>query len=350
MSDLLSTIQAERVGRTLVISEPDCGLLALIVLDDLTLGPGAGGIRTKSYPNESEALRDAARLARAMTIKCALAGLDAGGAKGVVLDHPGLDRTRAFLRLGEAIEDLRGLFHTAGDLGTTAADLRLMASRTRYVHPEEDLTVATGRGLLRSMEAVARHAGRDGVRGLKVAIQGAGAIGAAAARALVDAGAVVTIADLDRPRAAYVAQQTGAQVGDPESILELEVDVIAPCAIGGVITRALVPRIKAFAVCGAANNALADDSVAEALRAARILHVPDMIASAGAVIVGISRAVMGESDPTPLIDALGDTTTQVLAEAKASGRPPLEVAQDRAKARIRERRLAALRAGSVTRT
>lgn len=338
MADLLGTITSERIGRTLVVSEPDCGLLAFLVLDDLTLGPGAGGIRTRAYPSEAEALKDAARLARAMTFKCALAGLDAGGAKMVVVDHPRLDRPRAFARLGDFVEDLRGLFHTAGDLGTTAADLEVMAARTRYVHPEEVLSAATGRGLLRSIEACARYAGRPGVRGLKVAVQGAGAIGAAAARALTEAGAQVIIADLDRPRAVYVAEQTGAHVGDAESILELEVDVVAPCAIGGVITKSLVPQLKAFAICGAANNALHDDGVAEVLQAARILHVPDLIASAGAVITGIGRSVMGLADPTPLIDRLFETTTSVLSEAGQSGKTPLEVAKAKARARIQAQR------------
>jgi glutamate dehydrogenase/leucine dehydrogenase len=156
------------------------GLEAVLVLDDLTRGPAAGGIRTWRYPSLEHAAADALRLARAMTLKCALAGLDAGGGKAVVLDHPGLDRARAFDVIGERVESLRGLFRTAGDLGTTAADLEVVARRTRYVHlGERDLAAAVARGLLRAVEAtVAVLDGREplvGARleGRSVLVQGA---------------------------------------------------------------------------------------------------------------------------------------------------------------------------------
>lgn len=320
------------------------GLRAVVALDDATLGPAAGGVRTQRYASDEAALADARALARAMTIKCALAGLDAGGGKCVVLDHDRLDRPRAFAALGERIEALGGLFRTAGDLGTTGADLAAMATRTQFVHTDESgLADAVARGLVRCIEAAAEvHRGQASVAGLWIAVQGAGAIGAAATRALVRAGAHVTLADVDRARVAAVAAETGASIAEPSEVLALGVDVIAPCAIGGVIDESAVRALRAWAVVGAANNVLASDAVAHELARREILHVPDPIASAGAVIEGIGRTVMGLTDRTPLIDALGTTAREVLAEARATGRPPSEVAIARARARIERARASRL--------
>jgi leucine dehydrogenase len=341
MDPITDLIRREGAARTVIFSDPPSGLLAFLVLDDLTLGPGAGGIRTRAYPSSEAALLDAVQLARAMTLKCALAGLDAGGAKCVLLDHPGLDRTRAFARLGELVEELGGLFRTAGDLGTSVADLEVMARHTAYVHSDErGLTDAAARGLVRAVEACAVALGRQGrsLAGLRVAVQGAGSIGAASARALAGAGAEVWIADVERRRAEVLAAELGARVADAEDVLTLEVDVLAPCAVGGVITRELVPRLRARAICGAANNALAHREVARDLLERGILHVPDPIASAGAVIAGIGASVMGLADPEPLLDRLFDVACEVLSESRALHRPAVEVAEARARARIQAAR------------
>src|SRR5688572_16570387 len=125
------------IDRVVLWRDAASGLEAILVIDDVTLGPAAGGVRTRAYRSAGEALAEVAALARAMTIKCALAGLDAGGGKCVVLDHPRLNRPRAFSRLGERIAELGGLFRTAGDLGTTRADLAAMASSCPWVHSDE---------------------------------------------------------------------------------------------------------------------------------------------------------------------------------------------------------------------
>jgi leucine dehydrogenase len=325
------------VARCLCLHDAPSGLRALMVIDDVTLGPAAGGVRTRAYPNERAALEDCARLARAMTVKCALAGLSAGGGKAVVLDHPGLDRAAAFERLGERIQELGGLFRTAGDLGTTAADLAAMARRTRFVHTDErGLSEAVARGLLRCLEACAELRG-VAVAGLRVAVQGAGAVGAAVARALAAAGLRVIVADVDAARAAALATELDAEVCDAAAVLTAPVDVVAPCALGGVLDHAAVQGLRAWAVCGAANNVLAEPALAATLKQRGILFVPDGLASAGAVIAGIGRSVMGLHDPTPLVDALGATALTVLREAAAGPRTTLEVAEARAWARISSR-------------
>src|SRR5262245_3399538 len=187
---MLDVLARHRVERLVAVRDERSGLEALIVIDDVTLGPAAGGVRTRAYPSLDDAVADCARLARAMTVKCALGGLDAGGGKAVVLDRPGLDRPRAFAVLGERIAELGGLFRTAGDLGTTAADLAAMARFCRWVHTDEsNLAGAVARGLVRCVEACVRaRAGAGAHRiqldGLRVAVQGCGAIGAAVAEAL----------------------------------------------------------------------------------------------------------------------------------------------------------------------
>lgn len=320
------------------VEEPECGLLAFIVLDSTALGPAAGGVRTKAYTSEVEALGDARRLARAMTYKCALGGLAAGGGKAVVLDRPGLDRRRAFEALGRRVQALDGAFRTAGDFGTTSADLAAMASTCSYVHTDTpNLARAVGRGVFRCIEAcvesrVPRRA--DGVMGLRVAVQGCGDIGAAVAECLVVEGASVVVADLDANRAAEVAERTGADVVSPDSILRADVDIVSPCAIGDVLSVGEVPALKAWAVCGGANNICVDDATHDALHRADVAFVPDLIASAGAVIDGIGATVMGLSDRAPLIDALRETAASVLTEAASRDESPQVVALRRAEARI----------------
>ncbi len=329
------------VDRVLRWTDDASGLDAVLVLDDLTLGPAAGGVRTRAYASADAALADAAALARAMTIKCALAGLAAGGGKCVVRAHTGLDRVAAFARLGEHVAALGGSFRTAGDLGTTAADLAAMASRCAYVHADEgNLAASVARGLLRCVEALAPERGGTSVAGLHVAVQGAGAIGAAVARALVAAGARVVIADVIEARARAVADELGARVVTAAEILAADVDVLAPCAVGAVIDEATAPAVRAWAVCGAANNVVASAAAERALIAAGRLLVPDVIASAGAVIEGVGRTVMGLAAPArlALIDRLGQTARQMLDVSRATGVLPGEAAAALAWTRIGRRR------------
>ncbi|RLB45928.1 MAG: hypothetical protein DRJ42_28830 [Deltaproteobacteria bacterium] len=328
------TLESTGLARAYFVSDTASGLRAVIAIDDLTLGPGAGGVRTRPYPSVSAALADAARLSRAMTMKCSLGGLDAGGAKAVILDHPGLDRERAFMVLGQRIEELGGLFRTAGDLGTTAEDLAVMAKQTKYVHTEEvDLSAAVARGLLRCVEACAERRGVE-VPGLRIAVQGVGAIGAAVARTLADVGAELVIADLDHEKTETLAALIGARAVPADTILTEKVDVVCPCAVGGVLTTDAVSALDAWAVVPGANNALADSEAGELLHSRGILLVPDVIASAGAVVDGIGRTVMGISDRTHLIDRLGETARVVLARSETQGRPASAVAEEIALERI----------------
>ncbi|MCC6521842.1 MAG: Glu/Leu/Phe/Val dehydrogenase, partial [Polyangiaceae bacterium] len=259
----------------------------------------------------------------------------AGGGKCVVLAHPGLQRERALTARGRWGEDLGGLFRTAGDLGTTARDLEVMAAETPYVHRELGaLGAAAGRGLVRCAEACAEALGKPGLRGLRVLVQGAGTIGSAAARAFHAAGAELWLSDLDAARADALAAELGATVVAPEDALRADVDLLSPCAVGGVVTAAVAHELRARALCGGANNLLASAEADAVLLARGIVHVPDLLASAGAVIAGIGRTVMGLPDPMPLVDALGDTAQKLLRRVRATGTPALTVAHAMAHERL----------------
>ncbi len=330
--EVIETMKPERVER---VHRPELGLTAYIVLDSTVLGPAAGGVRVARYLDERAAVADACRLARAMTYKCALGGMDAGGGKVVVLANPELRREAAFEALGEAIEGLRGEMRTAGDLGTTAEDLAVMARHTRYVHTDTArLSSAVARGVLRCAEACADVKGRPGLSGLRAAVQGCGDIGAAVAQAFVEAGAKVLVADIDEAKAAEVASRIGAEVVSPNDVLYEEVDIVSPCAVGDVISADTVSSLRAWAVCGGANNICVDRAAHLALAKRGIVFVPDLITSAGAVIEGIGRTVMGIDDRVPLIDALRHTALLVLQDAQKSGEPPIDLAIRRAEKRI----------------
>ncbi len=324
----------EDCARTFFFSDRASGLRAVLCVDDLRLGPAAGGIRTGFYESELDALDDARRLARAMTYKCALAGLDAGGAKCVVMRGTHFDREAAFEALGAFIEELGGMYRCAGDLGTTAADLDAVARHCQYVHRNtEALADAVARGAVGCIETCASMRGLP-LADARIGIQGCGSIGLALAKALAARGARLVVADLDAEKVAACVEATGATVVDPAAVLLADVDILAPCASGGVITEDVAGQLQAMAVCGAANNILRSPQAGEVLMSRNILHVPDILASAGAVIDGIGETVMGLADRTPLIDGLATTAREVLLESQSSHQPAEQVALAMANGRL----------------
>lgn len=307
-------MEAAGATRALVLFDPDCGLKAILAIDDMTLGPATGGIRTFCYRSDVEALAEARRLAAAMTVKCSIAGLDAGGGKMVVLDHPGLDRPRAFRRLGRFIEELGGRYWSAGDVGTTIEDLEAASETTRYINlGGRQLGLAVGRTVLNGIRACANARGRS-VAGLSVAIQGCGLIGEGVARVLAREKMSLYLADVRHSHVQIIAHELGATVLPADDILLADVDIISPCAHGGSITRDLLERMKAWAICGGANNQLAGPEVSQALAGSNILYVPDFLASSGAVIVGIAGPLMG-ADKEILIAQTYETARRILNEA-----------------------------------
>ena len=333
--DILDTLDRWGSERIFLFTDKPSGLRAVVCIDDLTLGPAAGGVRTRRYVAAEDALADVCALAQAMTRKCALAGLAAGGGKAIVLQQNLIHRAAAFERLGAFIEELGGIFRTAGDLGTTQDDLEAMARSTQWVHTDAPLLAeSVARTTQRAMEAALEVRGQRGLRGIRILVQGCGDMGQAVVRGLTQAGAQVILADLDAERARTVAAATGASVVAPEKLLGLEADVLAPCAAGGLIDDELANSLKVQIVCGAANNLLAHPSAADVLLARDIILVPDVLSSSGAVIDGIGRSVMGLKNRIPLMDQMRDTTFVILKMAQDENIPPHRVAMDVADARV----------------
>ena len=309
-------------------SDVSLGLHAVLVIDDTTLGPAVGGIRTLSYESPELALKDAKQLARAMTIKCALAGLDAGGGKLVVMDRTTLCRHEAFAFLGGQIDALGGRFRTAGDLGTTPTDLMVAARHTPHVHTNEaHLADAVAQGMLHCLSACCALRKRPVDATLHVAIQGCGSIGSAVAQRLHAQGVTLTVSDPDPKCLADVVQRTGANAVGIDALLSTDADVLAPCAIGGTITKEVAASAKAWAICGAANNMLSESQAEDLLRSRHISVVPDVLSSAGAVIEGIGHTVMHLSDRSGMIAQLGATTRRVLETAIREDRNASEIAE-----------------------
>ncbi len=332
MESLLAQLEDTGAQQLTIFTDVDSGLRAFLVIDDTTLGPAAGGTRTWAYASAGDAIADACRLASTMTLKCSLAGVDAGGAKMVVMDRPELDRVAAFSFLGERVEEMGGSFMTAGDLGTSRADLEIMASRSQWVRSDEtDLAVMVARGVVGC--ACAEIAGHAGLEGLRVGVQGCGSIGAAVAHEFAAAGAQLVVTDLDEVAASSTADAVGAQLVAPEEILRAAVDILAPCAAGGLLTTAAARDLRAWAVCGAANNILAGPEVEEALSDREILFVPDFVSSSGAVILGVCH-FHERDDAEALLEGLARTTRELLQESLTSSESTTRLAERRARKRI----------------
>lgn len=269
------------------------GLKAIIALHDTTLGPGLGGCRMWPYASEDEAVRDSLRLSQGMTAKSALAGVNYGGAKVVIWGDPRSDKSEALFRaLGRFIESLGGRVITGTDAGTYPEDFVLARSETRYVVglPVEyggsgDTSATTSFGVFAGIQACLEEVyGTDDLRDRRVVVQGCGKVGSRLARLLVEAGAAVTVADVDLQRARELASSCGARVVAAEDVYDEPCDVFAPCALGGVLNDETIPRLRCRIVAGAANNQLAEPRHAEELRRRDILWAPDYVINAGGLI------------------------------------------------------------------
>ena len=278
------------------------GLRAIIAVHDTTLGPSFGGTRMRAYPSEAAAVADALALARGMTYKNAAAGLNVGGGKGVIIGDAATDKSEALLRAyGRFVHRLGGLFITAADYGTTPADVAHMRAETPYAVaiPEDgprqgSISQATAIGLMHGTRAAARHAfGTDDLAGMRVAVQGAGAVGTHVVRLLVDAGAQVTVGDVDPERLRPLEALGVKLADDPNRMHELNAEVFCPCAIGGILTTVTAGELGAPVIVGAANNQLASPEAGMALHARGVLYAPDFIVNAGGISYATDRGVDG---------------------------------------------------------
>ena len=271
------------------------GLRAIIAVHNTTLGPSLGGTRMWPYASEAEALRDVLRLSRGMTYKSALAGLDLGGGKAVIIGDARKEKTEAmFRRFGRFVDSLNGRYITAEDVGMSTSDMVNIRKETEHVAglPEEmggsgDPSPVTAYGVFCGMKAAAKTAyGTDSLAGRKVAVQGCGNVGAALVSYLVNDGAVVYLTDIhDDKLAAVKKAHPAVAIVKPDSVLSLDVDIYSPCALGATVNDESLKTLKCTIIAGAANNQLADEQVhGQAVMDKGILYAPDFLINAGGII------------------------------------------------------------------
>lgn len=324
-------------------SDPKTGLRAIIALHEAYQGRAGGGCRFYPYLFEEEALTDALRLSRAMTYKFVLADIPLGGAKSVIIGDPRTHKTEALLEaFGDCIARLNGRYTVGSDVGTNDEDMAVVRRQTPHVAGVKgaggDTAPLTGYGVFRAIEAAwqFQHPGAS-LAGVRVAIQGLGGVGQHLAEHLSTAGAQLVVTDIDTA-VLQQAQERGWEVVDPSGILFADTAIIAPCALGGVLTEESIPYIKASIVCGGANNQLAQEVLADQLQQRRITFVPDFVANAGGAISATGHlAGLSPEQIKAHTDGIYDTTLAILQEAASRSMTPLAAAYQLAKEKMAER-------------
>lgn len=325
------------------------GLYTIVAVHSTVRGPSLGGCRMWTYADTRLALRDALRLSEGMTYKAAVADLPQGGGKGVIVVPPGerLEgerRRAALLDFAETVNAVEGRYITAEDVGVSPGDVAVMSEITPHVSalPRDrggsgDPSPWTALGVQVSIEvACARVFGTSDLAGRSVAVMGLGHVGGDLARRLAEAGAVLTVTDVDPGRRA-LSDELGAAWSTPETILASDVEVLAPCALGGILDDDSIPALQARVIAGAANNQLAATEHADQLAARDIVWVPDFVVNAGGIVnIAVEFAPGGydEALADRNVRAIGDTVALVLDEAASQSITPLAAAMAVARRRL----------------
>ena len=335
--DSLGWVEHEQV---VFCHDPDTGLRSIIAIHSTALGPGLGGVRMAPYPSAGAALRDCLRLARGMTYKAAVAGLNLGGAKSVIIGDPATDKTEELLLAhGRFIESLAGRYVPGIDMGTTQDDLRVMGRATREVAGVgDDPSPKTALGVFTALQVTAeRRYGTPDLGGRAVAIQGAGHVGEALAELASHAGAGVVLADVNAARADALASRLGARSVAAAGILFTPCDILVPAAVGGVINDQTVDALRCRAVVAAANNVLDRPDHGDRLRARGILYGVDFVANSGGIMfLEAERLRLSPAETEQRIKTVGTILRRVYDRAEADA-----ISTARAAELIAEERLAA---------
>ena len=344
--NLFDTIAEMGHEQLVVCHDRASGYRGIIAIHDTTLGPALGGTRFWHYATDEEAVVDALRLARGMTYKNAVAGLNLGGGKSVIIgDNRTPNREMLFRAHGRFVDSLGGRYVTAEDVGTSTGDMDFVHMETDYVAglagASGDPSPVTAHGVFRAIQASAHQRwGSDSLDGRTVAVQGCGNVGYHLARELHRAGAKLVVTDMDPERIQRVVTETGARAVATDEIYGQSADIYAPCALGAVVNDRTIPRFKCEIVAGAANNQLLEDRHGDELEARGILYAPDYVANAGGVI-NVYSELAGWSRERSLrkADEIYHTILNVFEIARQDGIPTYKAAD-----RLAERRIAAVRA------
>ncbi len=343
----LTQIESGEHEQVLRVQDADSGLTGIIAIHSTRLGPAAGGLRMRAYPNEAAALEDALRLSRGMTFKNAAAGLPLGGGKAVIIGDPVRDKSPALLSaFGRAVEDLGGRYWTAEDMGMTPQDMARVGTETRFVAGLADGVFASGdpspvtaRGIFNAIRTTARHRfGSPDLAGMRVAVQGLGHVGLHLCDLLHQAGAALIVADIHEAAVQEAQARFGARVVAPDQILKVEAEILAPCAIGAILNENTIPDLRVQAVAGGANNQLDTAGDGARLHARGILYAPDFIANGGGII-NVATEILRIADRPAWVgeklEELDATMDRTLTRARQRDVSPNDVAEEIAAERLR---------------
>lgn len=339
----------EKMGHEQVVicSNPEAGLKAIIAVHNTTLGPALGGTRMWMYNNEQEALRDVLRLSRGMTYKAAISGLNLGGGKAVIIGDPHTDKTEALFRsFGRFVDSLGGRYITAEDVGMTVQNMEWIYSETKFVTgiPETlggsgNPSPVTAFGVYMGAKAAAQKAyGSDSLAGKRISVQGAGNVASYFAEHCAKEGAEVFVTDIYQEKAKALAERIGATLVKPNEIYGLDVDIFAPCALGGVVNDDTLDLFKCDIIAGGANNILdEEDRHGQLLMDKGILYAPDYVINAGGII-NISSELAGYNRQQALnqTEKIYDTTLNVLNYSEDNNIPTHKASNELAEKRISE--------------
>jgi leucine dehydrogenase len=329
--------------QVVLCSDSSCNYRGIIAIHSTVLGPALGGTRFWQYADDEEALIDVLRLSRGMTYKNAVAGLNLGGGKAVII---GDNRTRAremiFRAHGRFVETLGGRYITAEDVGTSTADMDFVHMETDNVTGlagrSGDPSPVTAHGVFRAVPASANWRwGSDSLSGRTVALQGCGHVGYYLGRELHEAGARLIVTDIDSDRVRRCVQEFGAIAVEPDEIYGAKADIFAPSALGGIINDKTIPKLKVEIVAGAANNQLLEERHGDMLEDRGILYAPDYVANAGGVINVYGELNAWDSARAlRKADEIYDTVLRLYEIAKADGIPSYKAADRLAEQRLRQ--------------
>ncbi len=322
------------------VQDVDTGLQAIIAIHSSALGPAAGGCRRWQYASDLDALTDALRLSRGMTYKNAVAGLKFGGGKSVILASDKAPKSpELFHAFGRAVDGLGGTYITAEDVGCSVEDMRFVKEQTDFVSglPRSgdeaggDPSPMTALGVFQGIEAAVRfRLGKDSLDGVSVAVQGVGNVGLHLCRLLHEAGAELIVADVNRESLKRASDELPVTVVPPAKVLFADVDVLAPCALGNVLTSLTIPKIKAKIIAGGANNQLSTEADGARLAERDILYAPDYVINAGGII-NVAHEYYGGSSVDEVraeIARIPERLNKIFNEAKTSKQPTNVIADE----------------------
>ena len=339
--ELFELISQHAHEQVVFCHEPSCGYKGIIAIHNTVLGPALGGTRFWSYGNDQEAFVDALRLSRGMTYKAAVAGLNLGGGKSVIIGDPKTTRREEIFRAhGRFVETLKGRYITAEDVNTSPDDMEYCAMETQHVTglpgTSGDPSPVTAYGTYQGIKAAAKHRyGSDDLGGRSVTVQGVGHVGYYLCQYLAADGAKLIVTDIDQGKVAKVVHDFGATAVGSDEIYGVKADVYAPCALGATINDQTLPVLKVDIVAGAANNVLAEERHGDELHRRGILYAPDYVINAGGLI-----NVCGELNglaPERSMRKAGDiynTLLRLFELSAAEGLPTYEAADRLAEDRI----------------